>query len=279
MLPLVRDTDRHWPAGWCSYTDGFTENPDIEVFCGGENEKTARAAACWRQGNLLHFGFEQSPAEMSEAGQRLLLNCIAYISGFTEDQPIAITPSVFAGSVAEPRGYLDRRLGLKGDISEANWLLTSRALDQLKGQQPDQIRKWYASHRPFFHPASDLKAPAAPGIASGASTGPEVKLEVDEEALSLGAPLDRVEFFSKTVAALARGGDEAHRAASLLARYAPDQHPPMDSATAWEDWLKANRPYLFFSDAGDYRWYVDPLAKKRGVPSAELRGPRRASVP
>src|SRR5215472_12058184 len=120
MLPLVRDTDRHWPAGWCSYTDGFTENPDIEVLCGGENEKTARAAACWRQGNLLHFGFEQSPAEMSEAGQRLLLNCIAYISGFTEDQPIAVTPSVFAGSVAAPRGYLDRRLGLKGDISEAN---------------------------------------------------------------------------------------------------------------------------------------------------------------
>jgi hypothetical protein len=37
-----------------------------------------------------------------------------------------------------------------------------------------------------------------------------------------------------------------------------------------------NRPYLFASDTADYRWYVDPLAKRRGVPSAELRGPKRA---
>ena len=98
MLPLVRDQARQWKPGWCTYPDGFDNNPDIEVFCGGENEKMAAAGACWRQGNLLHFGFEQSPVEMNEAGQRLLLNCIAYISRFREDAPIAITPSVFAGA-------------------------------------------------------------------------------------------------------------------------------------------------------------------------------------
>ena len=75
---------------------------------------------------LLHFGFEQSPAEMNEAGQRLLLNSIAYISRFTEDRPIAVTPSVFAGSVAFPRAYLDRRLGEKGDVGDAAWLLNER---------------------------------------------------------------------------------------------------------------------------------------------------------
>src|SRR5262245_51318456 len=103
MLPLVREQKRDWRPGWCTYPDGFDLNPDIELFCGGENEKMAGAAACWRQGNLLHFGFEQSPSEMSEAGQRLLLNCIAYISRFTEDRPIAVTSSVFGGAVALPR--------------------------------------------------------------------------------------------------------------------------------------------------------------------------------
>ena len=43
MLPLVRDVDRQWKNGWCTYPDGFDENPDIEIMCGGENEKTARA--------------------------------------------------------------------------------------------------------------------------------------------------------------------------------------------------------------------------------------------
>jgi len=259
MLPIVRDTAKQWRAGWCTYPDGFDENPDVEVFCGGENEKMARAAACWRQGNLLHFGFEQSPAEMNETGQRLLLNCIAYISQFTEDRPIAVTPSVFAGPVAMPRAYADRRLGEKGEVSDVTWLLSERALEQLKSVGRDAARRWYAEHRAYLHP------------------GAELKLEVDEDALALAAPIDRVEFFDRTIAALSRGGKDAERATTLLARYAPTE-AKLSSASAWEKWLKENRPYLFFCDEGDYRWYVDPLAKKRGIPTAKLRGPKRASA-
>jgi len=258
MLPIVRDTAKHWQAGWCTYPDGFDENPDIEVFCGGENEKTARAVACWRQGNLLHFGFEQSPAEMNETGQRLLLNCIAYISQFTEDRPIAVTPSVFAGKVAMPRAYADRRLGEKGEVSDVTWLLSERALEQIKSLGRDAVRRWYAEHRAYLHP------------------GAELKLEVDEDAFALAAPIDRVEFFDRTIAALSREGKDAERATTLLARYAPTE-ARLSSASAWEKWLKENRPYLFFSDQGDYRWYIDPLAKKRGIPTAQLRGPKRAS--
>jgi hypothetical protein len=258
MLPLVRDTAKQWKAGWCTYPDGFEENPDIEVFCGGENEKMAGAAACWRQGNLLHFGFEQSPAEMNEAGQRLLLNCVAYISRFTEDRPIAVTPSVFAGSVSVPRAYLDRRLGQNGDISDAGRLMSSQLLDQLKSRSRDEVRKWFAEHRAYLHP------------------GPDLKLELDEDAVILGAPIDRVEFFEKTIAALRASGDHAQRATRLLTRYAPAD-TKQESDASWEKWFNENRAYLFFSDQGDYRWYVDPLAKKRGIPSKELRGPARAS--
>jgi hypothetical protein len=208
----------------------------------------------------LHFGFEQSPAEMNETGQRLLLNSIAYISSFTEDRPIAVTPSVFGGSVAMPRAYIDRRLGEKGEVSDATRLLTESTLEQLKSLGRDAVRRWHAGHRAYLHPGADLR------------------LEVDEDAFALSAPIDRVEFFDRTVAALKGDGQEAQRAKSLLARYAPTETFGHDSAAAWEKWLKENRPYLFFSDQGDYRWYVDPLAKKRGVPTAELRGPKRASA-
>jgi hypothetical protein len=95
---------------------------------------------------------------------------------------------------------------------------------------------------------------------------------------ALGAPIDRVEFFEKTIAALRRKGDDAQRAKRLLTRYAP-AGAKHEAADEWEKWFAEDRPYLFFSDQGDYRWYVDPLAKKRGVPSKDLRGPARASRP
>ena len=49
-------------------------------------------------------------------------------------------------------------------------------------------------------------------------------------------------------------------------------------AEKWRSWWKENKPYLFFSDTGGFRWYVDPLAKARGVSTAQLRGPARAKL-
>lgn len=258
FLPLVRDQDKKWQAGWCTYPDGFEENPDIEVMCGGENHKTPKAAGIWRQGNLLHFGFQQSPAEMNETGQRLLVNSIAYISRFTEDRPIAVTPSVFGGSVAFPRAYLDRRLGEKGDASEVGHFVSSELLGQLKSKSADELKSWYREHRRFLHPGADLK------------------LEIDADAQRLNAPIDTTEFFEKAIGALR---DKRQDAKALLTRYAPEGTDGLKSADAWKTWFKENKPYLFFSDQGDNRWYVDPLAKKRKVATAELRGPARASTP
>ena len=85
-----------------------------------------------------------------------------------------------------------------------------------------------------------------------------------------------MEFFDKSIAALRGGTEQGARAITLLTRYAPADVTAQTGA-AWEAWLRENRPYLFFSDAGDYRWYVDPLAKKRGIPSKQLRGPARAT--
>ena len=39
---------------------------------------------------------------------------------------------------------------------------------------------------------------------------------------------------------------------------------------------RENKRFLFALDAGDYCWYIDPLAQQRGVPTVELRGPARA---
>ena len=60
-----------------------------------------------------------------------------------------------------------------------------------------------------------------------------------------------------------------------MARYAPDGPGEKAPAAEWARWVEKNWAYLFFSDTGGYRWYLDPLAQRRGVPTAELRGPAR----
>ena len=86
------------------------------------------------------------------------------------------------------------------------------------------------------------------------------------------------EFFDRSIADLGRPGKEAERARRMLERYAPEGPGRDAKAQAWADWWRANSDYLFFGEAGGYRWYLDPLAKARGVPTAQLRGPAPPAV-
>ena len=105
ILPLVDDLQRSYRDGWCVYTYEHVQAPELEIICGGVNAKTHMASAIWRQGNLLHFGFEQSPGELNGTGRALLVNSICYISRFTEDRPIVRTPKSFRPL---DRGAVDR---------------------------------------------------------------------------------------------------------------------------------------------------------------------------
>ena len=259
LLPMVADRSKNGRPGWVTYSDGFDNNPDVEVMCGGENEKSATGAAVWRQGNLLHFGFEPDPSELNENGRRLLLNSIAYISKFKEDRPIAVTPSVFAGKVGLPRTYLDRRIRNGFSRDELEWIITPDLLSKFEAMQIPEMQKWFAQNRGYLHPSDNA----------------EKKLEIDTQAKELGIAFDQIGFFEKCVAMF--GGPQANAATDLLLRYAPTETASFKTAAEWTQWLKENRDYLFFSDQGDYRWYIDPLAKARKTPSAQLRGPSRAS--
>jgi len=89
-------------------------------------------------------------------------------------------------------------------------------------------------------------------------------------------PKDPSAFVHRAIGQLSQGGEAARRAALLLSRYLPDGPAGADAET-WKAWWKKHAPYLFAIEAGGFRWHLDPLAQKRGVPTAELRGPRRAN--
>jgi hypothetical protein len=267
VLPLVDNIRSYntvindYQRGWSTHYYEFADMPEVEIFSGGINEQTPRSAAFWRQGNLLHFGFEQSPTELNDTGRATLVNAVVYISRFTEDRPIDVTPSVFG---PEKIGISRKRVRkyLTNADSHADWAtneLSAATLASFNWRDREAAKAWLDANEIWLHP------------------NPVNFLEIDLEAKSLGTPFDALEFLPKTIQAL---HEEKTRktAVTLLARYVaggPDANAGVD---AWEKWWRDNSPCVFYSELGCYRWYIDPLAKKRGVPTKDLHGPARAGA-
>lgn len=261
VLPLVADLKGRYSPGWCTYVHEHAQAPELEFCCGGVNGKTPKAGAVWRQGNLLHFGFDQSPAEMNEIGRTLLVNAIAYISRFTDDRPIIETPSPFApgryrifGRDAIARLVQDKTRDLNEYLK---FYLSAELYGELKGKSREELSEWYRENRPWIR------------------AGEKGTLALDDEARLFGEGPDQPAFFDKAIRVL----DQSDLARLLLERYVPDGPGTTGSREEWKTWHSQNQPYLFFSDSGGYRWYIDPLAKSRKVPTDRLRGGDRASRP
>jgi len=262
VVPLIdgianyRTVIKSYPPGWSTHYFEFADLPDVEVFSGGINSQSPRSAALWRQGNLLHFGFQPSLAELNAAGRALLVNAVVYISRFTEDRPIDETLSVF-GPEKYPATRSRALMYLRTNPQALREVFSMGTLLALDWENPANVQAWFDAARPWLHPNA------------------ENLLVVDAEAEALGVTYDSPNFFPKVLAALHEEKTKS-AAEAVLARYAPEGPGVEADAAAWDKWWQANAAYLFFSELGGYRWYVDPLAKKRGVPTQDLRGPARA---
>jgi hypothetical protein len=261
VLPLSRNEYKGNQPGWCTYTRDMHEAPEIEVLCGGINAKTATAGAVWRQGNLLHYGFDLSPDEMNEAGRAILVDAMIYVSRFTEDRPIMETPSPFAGHDFITRvrieSYMRRTEPYWWDYLQAYF--DPKTLTDAGVKDKASFIRWYPTVRDHLRPDSIGR------------------MRIDEDARAARIRPGRPELFDSAIAALGRPGEEASRARRLLERYVPDGPGRDATPHAWADWWRANSDYVFFGEVGGYQWYIDPLARSRGVPTARLRGPSRAS--
>ena len=246
--------------GWSTHYFEFASVPEVEIFSGGINEQTPKSSAFWRQGNLLHFGFEQSPTELNAIGRAMLLNGIAYISRFSQDRPIDVTPSVFAEEKIGTSRRRARNYFFSGHVEWATNYISAATLTTFNWRDPEAGKAWIETNGMWLRP------------------GPGNFLEIDAEARALGVPFDAPDFLSKTIAAMR---DEKTKASALLllSRYAPEGPGAKADAAAWDSWWRENSSYVLYSELGCYRWYIDPLAKSRGIPTASLRGPARADRP
>jgi hypothetical protein len=255
VLPLVANPSMQYRNGWCTYTYEHEQVPELEIICGGINAKTPRASGIWRQGSLLHFGFEQSPSEMNETGRSLLINSIAYAARFADDRPnVRRDPQARIFD----RNAIDRLI--KNESRELNeyldWYFEGDLRESVRGKSRPELAEWFRENRGFL--CADSRG----------------KFVLDEEARRFGIAPDSPEFIA---AAIARFDEKG--VLGLLKRYVPCG--PADDASPhdWRRWHSENQPYLIFSDSGGFRWYVDQLARQRQVPTIHLRGTARASAP
>jgi hypothetical protein len=261
VIPLVKDPEKNFQNGWISYYQPLIDSPEVEIICGGLNEKDLRGGALWRQGHLLHFAFDLSPSDMNEVGQALLLNSIAYIARFTEDRPIARTRTAWDADGAAPRSRRwieDLFVSRKPSEETLNYYLNPATISLVRNMNRPTYEKWFKENSTFI--SCDSKG----------------RLAVDTTAKGMGIVFDAPDFVPKCLTNLTSAVNTP-KARVLLDRYVPDG-PRTNSFVAWNEWWEENRPYLFFSERGGYRWYIDPLAKRRGIPSRELRGPARATL-
>lgn len=258
LIPLVDGAYDGGP-GWCTYPWGF-ESPEVEVFCGGQNEKTVTAAAVWRQGFLVHFGFEQGPRQLNEVGDDLLVRTIVYAARCGGDRPVTRLVSPFRGGKRMLMPREKARSGLAGKEAAATWFAATLA-DELLAVDGEARQQRFATLLPFL------------------VTNGDNRLEVDAALRAFGVGNRDVAFFARCEQALAAGGADADTARALLARYVPDGPRATAAAAAWTKWIAEHRDCVYFSDVGGYRWFVDPLAKARGVPTAQWRGARRVAAP
>jgi len=241
--------------GWCTAA-GELAGPEIEVMCGGINSKQPTHAGLWRQGHLLHFGFEPSPSQLNDVGRKLLLNGIAYIARFTTDRPI-VRERTFVdpdGSGA-PSWRLDYLLAADGvDVARLAAAFASPWREQLAAM-----------------PFADARAFVQQRLPALRAEGKDFTF--DAEALALGVDVRAQGVLRALVEMLP--GERGPSAKTLLRRLLPDGPDEGTTNNNWRNWLQGREPALCF-DPHSHVWRLDALAHWRSLPSSQVRGPQRA---
>ncbi len=240
--------------GWCT-AGGQLTGPEIEVICGGINTKQPTHAAVWRQGNLLHWGFEPDPDHLEETGRKLLVNAVAYVSRFVNDRPV-----VRVRSFADPAGgapsmlWLDRLLADK-DVDTLAGMFAEPWNTRIEAQGDGAIA-WVTAR-----------------LGAVRDSGGNSDFTFDERALALGVDLRQRAVLRDLVARL--DGEQAETARALLESLVAGGPEPGTTKNNWTNWLRRNENALCW-DAWSHVWRVDQLALWRRVDSDRLRGPDRA---
>jgi hypothetical protein len=188
-----------------------------------------------RHGNYMLWGWSAPPSKMTEAGQKLFLNCLSYIHQFDQTSFVRIPQRAMARTIA-------------GQIFDRMLQNPKNAKVYLPHYFPEDLAKKYKDDLEgmgqYYDASVDLLYVA------------EGKFCIDEDLRSLGIKSNRNVAMLKTLIDLqAETTAKARLAQTCLTRYT-DQS--FDSPQAWQQWHEDTAEDLIFSDVGGYRFYEIP---------------------
>jgi hypothetical protein len=213
----------------------FPDSPDEEILAVGFNTgRPYGTAGIGRQGNFLQWGYSAAPSQMTEVGQKLLVNCIHYIHRFDGKPPLVRLPCdgmprIFALSCA----YNINRVR---DPKRFFLSTFPEALYEKYHSDPNGLMEYY---RPNMEWVYDDR-----GV-----------FKVDEELKGLGLDSNRKIAGLQRLIELLDDAQHAATAQKLLSRYTECS---FETPPQWRQWFDENKNRLYFTDTGGYKFKVVP---------------------
>jgi hypothetical protein len=211
--------------------DDLPDSPDEEILALGFNTgREYGTAGIARQGNFLQWGYSAAPSQMTEAGQKLLINCIHYIHRFDGEPPLVRHP------YDPPR---TRTLLLAFHINKAsdpNASAFPEALYEKYHSDPNGLMEYYRQNMEWV--CWDGKV-----------------FSVDDELKGLGLDSNRKITNLQRLIELLDDVQHAATAKKLLSRYTECS---FETPAQWRQWFDENKNRIYFTDTGGYKFKIVP---------------------
>jgi len=223
---------------------GFEDSPDAESISGGSNSRAGGAVALGRHGNFFLWGFAGDPGQMTESARRVFVNAVCYMKRFDGRKPLSPVVAPARETAYVWIQWLRDTPGVKTpEWAKKVFPLEVQEATELK---PDRLEAWYRENHEWICPSGE-----------GLGADPDLK--------ALKVPNRTAAFWEAVLGRLAK--DEKDEVAWRLVGRCHGKS--LKTAAEVKAWVEENRPHLFFTDVGGYRWMVDEYAKKEAAPKGK----------
>jgi hypothetical protein len=220
----VQNSQRGNVVAW-SY--GFLDSPDAEIIAVGFNHgKEYGAIGISRQGNFLQWGYCDTPAQMTEAGRKLFVNCIHYIHRFDGKTPLVHRQASDRHNALSLAAIITR---VVGDKKEFFLRVFPEALWDKYHADPDGLVAYYQANLELIYRDQVYR--------------------VDDDLKALGIDSNRKVETLERLFELLKDPAHCQIAQRLLDRYT-DGHTTFD--------FQNGRDRIYFTDVGGYKFKVVP---------------------
>jgi hypothetical protein len=229
---LVQKTGKK-VGGVVARGDGFTDSPDAEILAAGFNVgKSYGDVGIGRQGNFLQWGYSAPPAQMTDAGRKLFLNCIYHIHQFDGKGPLFRRGTSARIQAIRAAGFLSK---ISGDRKKFGLGTFPETLYEKYQSDPNGLAQYYRENIEWVYR--------------------DKVFNVDDQLKGLGIDSNRKVASLPRLIELLDDVQHAATAKQILSRYT-DQS--FKTAQQWRQWFDENKDRIYFTDVGGYKFKVVP---------------------